>query len=197
MCLFDWLVVASYLLMMLLIGLYYSLKNKTGEDYMLGGRQMRPWMVGLSLFATLISAISYLAWPGEVIKHGPMILSGLLAYPFIFYVVGWFIIPRIMKSNVSSAYELLETKLGLNVRMLASILFLLMRIIWMAVIIYMSAEKVIIPVMKWPPEAAIWVSISLGIVTVIYTSLGGIKAVIYTDTIQWIILMGGLAARWG
>jgi len=158
---------------------------------MFGGKQMRPWMVGLSLFATLFSAISYLSWPGEVIKYGPMMTSGLIAYPLIYFVIGWFLIPRIMRLNLTSAYELLEIKLCLGVRMLACVFFLSMRIIWMSVILYMSAEKVMVPVMKWPSEYVIWVSITLGVITVIYTSLGGLRAVVMTDTIQSIILFGG------
>ena len=108
----DWIVIGAYGVGMLLIGFYFSLRTKTSEDYMLGGRKMSSFMVGLSLFATLMSAISYLSYPGEIIRYGPMVLSGLLAYPFIFLVVGWILIPRIMKVKVNSAYEILDRKLG-------------------------------------------------------------------------------------
>lgn len=187
----DWTVIGTYAVGMIAIGVYYSFKTKTSEDFMLGGRHMNPFAVGLSLFATMLSAISYLSWPGELIKYGPMMFCGIAAYPFCYFVNGWILIPRIMKLKVTSAHELLEIKLGLSVRILASLFFLTMRIVWMSVIIYMSAEKVIIPIMKWPPEYIIRVSVVLGVITMIYTSLGGLRAVVATDVIQSIILFGG------
>ena len=63
---------------------------------------MWPLMVGVSLFASLISTIFYLSWPGEIIKNGPMIMCTLLAYPLIGLVVGWFIIPFIMRLKVTN-----------------------------------------------------------------------------------------------
>ena len=186
----DWIVLGAYALGMLTVGWYFSRKTKTSEDYMLGGRKMKPWTVGLSFFATLFSAISYLAVPGETIKYGPMMLCRLAAYPLIFLVVGWFLIPRIMKLKISSAHELLEVRLGPSLRILASLLFLAMRLIWMSVIIYMCAVKVIVPIMGWSEDAALWVSIVMGIITVIYTSMGGLRAVVLTDTVQTFVLFG-------
>jgi solute:Na+ symporter, SSS family len=187
----DWFVVAVYAVGMLGIGVYFKRKTKTTDDYMLGGRKMRSWTIGLSLFATLFSAITYLAMPGEMIKHGPMMWSKIASLPFVYGVVGWFLIPRIMKLRVSSAYELLEVRLGVKIRTLASVFFLLMRLIWMAVIIYMVAEKVIVPIMGWSADIAVWVSIVLGIVTIVYTSLGGLRGVVLADVIQSFILFGG------
>ncbi len=187
----DWLVIAFYGIGMLAIGVYYKRRTKTADDYLLGGRKMKSWSVGLSLFATLFSAITYLAMPGEMILYGPMMWCKLASLPFVYLVVGWFLIPFIMKLRISSAYELLEVRLGLKIRMLASVFFLLMRLIWMAVIIYMVAQKVIMPVMGWSENAAIWVSMILGIITIIYTSLGGLRGVVLTDVIQSFILFGG------
>ena len=186
----DWIVIVVYALGMLLVGWYFSRRTRNTEDYMLGGRNMKPWAVGMSLFATLLSAISYLALPGEVIKHGPMLICGLASYPLVFAVVGWLIIPTIMKLKVSSAYEILEVRLGVSLRVLASVLFLTMRLVWMSVIIYMCSVKVIVPVMGWSPEAALWVSIVMGVVTIIYTSMGGLRAVVATDVAQTFILIG-------
>jgi solute:Na+ symporter, SSS family len=187
----DWIVVAIYALGMLAIGFHFKRKTKTTDDYMLGGRKMKPWNVGLSLFATLFSAITYLAMPGEMVKHGPMMWSKIASLPFVYAIVGWFLIPHIMKLRVSSAYELLEVRLGVKIRTLASIFFLLMRLVWMAVIIYMVAEKVIIPIMGWAEETAIWVSVILGLFTIVYTSMGGLRGVVLTDVIQSFILFGG------
>ena len=186
----DWAVIAVYAIGMLLVGVYFSLKAKTSSQYLLGGRQMKSWAVGLSLFATLFSAISYMASPGEIIKYGPMIFCGLFALPLVYWVVGWFIIPAFMRLNITSANELLEQELGISVRILAAIFFLLMRFLWMSVIIYMCAEKVIVPLMHWGSTGALWVSIIMGLITVIYTSMGGLQAVVVTDVIQTVILFG-------
>ncbi len=187
----DWLVIIIYGIGMLLVGLYFSRKNKNSDDYMLGGRNMKSWRVGLSLFATLFSAVSYLSFPGEMIKNGPMIWSMMATLPFVYVIGAYFFIPFVMKLRITSAYELLETRLGLRNRLLASAYFLIMRFVWMGVIIYMVAQKVIVPLMHWPEQTALIVSIVMGIVTIIYTSFGGLRGVVLTDVVQTFILFGG------
>ena len=180
----DWIIIIAYGIGMLAVGFYYSRKNKSADDYLLGGRGMKSWKVGISLFATMFSAITYLSLPGEMIKHGPMIFSMVIALPFIYFVVAYFFIPFIMKLKITSAYELLETRLGLKNRLLAATYFLIMRFLWMSVIIYMVAEKIIVPIMGWSEQTALMVSIIMGIVTIIYTSSGGLRGVVFTDVVQ-------------
>lgn len=187
----DCAIIVAYALGMLGVGWYYSRRTTNTEDYLLGGRNMRPMAVGLSLFATLLSTISYLSWPGEIIRNGPMILWILLGYPFIFLTVGYLIIPKIMGLRITSAYEILETRLGLTVRMLGSSTFLLLRLLWMAVIIYATAGTILVPLMGLDASATPYVCAVMGIVTVIYTSMGGLRAVVFTDVIQTAILFGG------
>ncbi len=190
---FDWVVIVAYALGMIGVGWYCSRRATTTEDYLLGGRAMKPWAVGLSLFATLLSTISYLAVPGEMIKHGPMIASQIIVFPFIILVVGWFLIPQIMKLNVTSAYEILEMRLGLSVRLLGAFFFLSLRLMWMSVIIYATCSKVLIPMLGWDESTTPYACAVLGIITVIYTSMGGLRAVVITDVVQTFILLGGAA----
>lgn len=187
----DWFVIGAYLVVMLLVGWYFSRKTATTDDYLLGGRQMNPWAVGLSLFATLLSTLTYLSMPGEMIKHGPMVIAVIASFPLISWVVGWYIIPRFMKLQVTSAYEILEDKLGIGIRLLGSALFLSLRLLWMAVVIYATVEKVLIPMLGWDEKYIPYVSAFLGVITVIYTSMGGLRAVVYTDVVQTFILLGG------
>jgi SSS family solute:Na+ symporter len=187
----DWGVIILYGIGMIVVGIYFSRRNKSTEDYMLGGRSMSSWRVGLSFFATLFSAVTYLSLPGEMIKNGPMIWSMAAALPFIYWVVARYLIPFIMKLKISSAYELLETELDLKNRMLAVIYFLVMRFVWMAVIIFLVSEKVIVPLMGWPPGTALMVAIVMGVITILYTSFGGIRGVVLTDVVQTFILFGG------
>ena len=167
----DWVVIAVYAVLVLAVGWYYSRVTKTQEDYLLGNRQMRPSMVGISLFASLISTISYLSWPGEIIKNGPMIMCCLLAYPLIGLVVGWFIVPFIMRLKVTSAYEILELRLGSGVRTLGSLLFLALRLMWMSVIVYATSSKVLIPLFGLDPQFTPVVCAALATMTIVYTAM--------------------------
>ena len=189
---FDWAVIVAYGLGMLAIGLYYSWKTKTTEDYLLGGRKMSPWGLGLSLFATMLSAISYLGFPGEMIQHGPTLIIGkLLCYPFVALVVGWFFIPFLMRLKITSAYSMLEERLGLAVRMLGSTMFLVARLMWMGMIIFATANKVLVPQLGLSASATPYLCLVLAGITIIYTSMGGLRAVVLTDVIQSGILFLG------
>lgn len=187
----DWAVIALFCAGMLGVGWYFARRTATSEDYLLGARRMRPTSVGLSLFATMVSTISYLTWPGEIIRYGPMVLFMYAAHPLTFLVVGWLIIPSIMRLKVTSAYEILERRLGLGVRMLGSLFFLSLRLAWMAVIIYTVTAKVLVPLVGLSPAAAPYVGLLLGAVTVVYTSMGGLRAVVFTDVVQTLIMLCG------
>ena len=175
----DWIVIGLYVFGMVAVGFYYSRKVKTTDDYLLGGRNMNAISVGLSLFATLLSTITYLSWPGEMIRFGPMMLAMVVAYPFVFFLAGYFMIPFIMKLRITSAYELLETRLGLPVRLLGSSLFLLMRLAWMAVIIYATTATVLIPLLGLDESLTPLLCAILGVITIVYTSMGGLRAVVF------------------
>lgn len=191
----DWTVIVGFLLLMVGIGFFYSKQSKNKEDYLLGGRSMNPIMVGLSLFATLLSTLSYLAYPGEMIKNGPIFFFGILAYPLAYYIIGKFIIPEFMKLKVTSAYEVLEVKLGTLVRDLGTIFFLMLRFLWMSTILYATVNTALIHIMGLDVSYVPWVCFILAIITVFYTTLGGIKAVVMTDAIQsGILFFGALLA---
>ncbi|MCA9103562.1 MAG: sodium/solute symporter [Planctomycetales bacterium] len=187
----DWLVVAAYGVGMLAIGWYFARRSATSDDYLLGGRQMKSGAVGLSLFATLLSTITYLSTPGEMIRNGPMMLCQIAAYPLVILVVGWGLIPFLRRVRITSAYELLENRFGLGVRILGSTFFLMLRLLWMSVIIYATTTKVLVPLLGIPPSYAPLVGSVLGIVTIIYTTMGGLQAVIWTDVTQTAVLFFG------
>lgn len=187
----DGLVIAGYFLTLILIGWYYARKTETTEDYLLGGRNMKPWMVGLSLFAALLSTASYVSLPGEMVKHGPMLLAQLTFIPLVIWVVGWFLIPTFMKLRVTTANEILEMRLGLSIRMLGSALFVFSRLAWLSMIIYITAKAVLCPMLGLGPAYLPWMCLLLGLVTMGYTSSGGIKAAVLADVIQSFILYFG------
>jgi solute:Na+ symporter, SSS family len=194
MSVLDWSIVIGFLLAMLVIGIFYSLQTQSRDEYLLGGRKMQPWAVGISYFATMFSTITYLSWPGEIIRHGPMILAQIVGFPIAILIVNYFIIPKFMSLPVTSAYEILEIRLGLSIRMLGSTLFLLMRLCWMAVIVHTTSVLVLIPVAGFDPSLAPYMSLAICMGTIVYTALGGFKAVVVTDVAQTLILFGATIA---
>lgn len=188
----DWTVIVIYMLSMLAIGWYYNRKSETTEDYLLGGRQMKPAWVGISLFASLFSALSYLMLPGETISHGPTyVIGAMLAYPVVALVAGWIVIPLVMRQKATTAYEMLEERFGLTTRLVGSTFFLLIRLLWMALILHATSDQVLGPLLGLSDTATPYVSAALGLITVAYTSMGGLRAVVVTDTAQSFVLLGG------
>ncbi len=187
----DYLVIVLYGVLMLAVGQYYSRRARTKDDYLLGGRSMSPFMIGVSLFATLTSTLSYLAYPGEIVKNGPLILGGLVAFPVVMVIVGWVLIPVIMGQKVTSGYELLESRLGVTGRLLGSAMFVALRTIWMASIFYATSSTVLVTIFGLEPFWTPYLSIVMGVVTLIYTAEGGMRAVVMTDALQSLIMFVG------
>ncbi len=188
----DWAVIGAYAVGTLGIGWWFSRRNANAADYLVGGRTLNPVAVGLSFFVAIFSTITYLAIPGEVVRHGPIILAGLLAYPLVFLITGWLIIPTFMRLRVASGYELLETRLGPAPRMLGASLFLLMRLMWMGVIVFATVDKVLVPILGLPSTATPWLCALLAGLTIVYTAMGGLKAIVMVDVIQACLLFGGV-----
>ncbi len=193
----DWLVIVAYGFLMLGVGAFYSRQNKTADDYLLGGRRMSPIALGLSLFATLVSTLSYLGTPGEMIANGPMMITQVAAHPLIFLIVGYGLIPLLMRQPVTSAYEILESRLGTSIRMAGAGVFLLLRFGWMATILFATSYVMLVPLLgiseTWTP----WLCVGLGVITAMYASAGGIKAVVTTDAIQAITMLAGAIVTLG
>ena len=187
----DLLVMGVYACLMLGIGWYYSRQNRTADDYLLGARRMSPVALGLSLFATLVSTLTYIGVPGEVAAYGPMLMTQSLAHPFVYVIVGFGLIPLIMRQPVTSAYELLEKRLGTSIRLAGAGVFLLLRLLWMATILYATSDKVLVPMLKLDRSWVPWLCVGLGVVIAAYSSLGGFRAVVLTDALQALTMLAG------
>jgi len=199
----DLVVVFLYMGSILVAGWYFSRGQREAEDFFVAGRSM-PWMaVGLSIIATLLSTLTYLAAPGEMIQHGPALALGWLSIPFTFFIVNWLWIPFFMKLRVTSIYEYLEPRFGLATRWVAVGLFVfVLRILWMAMIVLTASvavaqitHEIAQQSLPWHPTADQWdlqVLWSVGILATLYTMMGGIKAVIWTDVAQFVALLAGL-----
>ena len=187
----DWFVMMVMLAAIVIIGYRSGRKNNTQEDYLLGGKSLNSGMVGLSLFATLVSTLSYLSYTGEMIKNGPLYLAGSFAYPIAAWIVGKYIIPRILKYNVTSGYEILGQSLGKGSRTLGVVFFISLRFMWMCTIIFATVRVALIPILglseAWTPV------LCAGIIlfTVFFTTIGGLRAVVATDAMQSLIMFLG------
>ncbi len=186
----DWMIILLYATSTIALGWYFGRKQETTEEYFVGKRDMNWFLIGVSLFATLLSTISYLSMPGEVIGKGPVTMVRILGLPVAFLLVGYFLIPVYMRQRVTSAYELLEERLDLSVRLLGVGMFLALRLVWMSLLVYLASKALV--VMMGVEET--WIPLIVlitGLVSVTYTSLGGLRAVVITDLIQSILLFGG------
>jgi len=187
----DWVVILLYSAGMLSIGMYFSRRQRTSNDYLVGGRRVNSFVSGISLFASYLSTISYLAIAGEVIKHGPLmfiihIASIIIVYPITAYLL----IPFFMKLPITSAYEIIEKPLGKSVRIAGSVIFLLTRFVWMALLIYLTSKALAV-MLNWDESLIFYISAAGGVITVIYSTIGGLRAVVTTDVTQFFILLLG------
>jgi SSS family solute:Na+ symporter len=190
----DWSIVVSYMAGLILLGWACSRARLSASEYFTGNAAVNPGIAGISLFTSLLSTVTYLSLPGEMIGKGPVILAWLLGLPVAYLVVGYVIIPTYMRHRVTSAYELLEARLGLSARLVGATLFILLRLMWMSVVTFIGATAMV-AVLGVPPEQRdIWcvgIGVVTGLATIIYTSLGGLKAVMIADLAQSVLLLSG------
>lgn len=192
----DLTAIAAYFVVTFGIALWFGRKQKNTEDFFVGGRHM-PWFaVGLSILATLFSTLSYLGVPGEMIKHGVGLFVGYLSLPLSACVITLLWIPFFMRLRLTSAYEYLERRFSYSVRLSGAGLFLLLRLGWMSMVVYaasMALDRIKGPDLTWlpGPDLYYWIGL-IGIISAIYTSMGGIQAMIWTDVIQCLLLLAGV-----
>jgi SSS family transporter len=188
MAFWDYVVMVVYLLAVVGIGWHFSKNENSTDDYLLGGRRIPWWAIAISMFATLMSALSFLGVPSEAFKHGCRLWILMAFAPFAM----WLSIRLFMRFYYSlgsfTPYEYLEKRFSPGVRLACSILFLIQRGIYLALVLYASAVA-FKSAMGWDPLFTIAL---VGVLGIIYTVLGGMKAVVWTDVLQFFVLFGGL-----
>lgn len=184
----DLVVLAAYIVGMLAMGAWLSRRREDGEDYFLAGRSM-PWFaVGVSVIASLLSSLTYMSEPGEVWSSGVTHMLGkLLAIPFEMAFVWAICIPFLMRFRYTSAYEFLGDRFGDRARALGVAMFLLLVVLWMGFVVLASARALA----TVTGFSLIGLLICVGLVATIYTTLGGLRAVVWTDVVQVALLVGG------
>lgn len=181
-------IVVIYMLTMVGVGLYFSRGNKTKEDYYIAKRKIPSWAMGISIMATLISSMTFLAYPAAAYSGSWELLTPGLVVPVVLLLVVSIIIPFYRKYVRISAYEYFGKRFGASARVYSSIAFSLTHFAKMGFVLYLLATA-LAGITGWDVYSMI---ISLGLVTVFYTMLGGIEAVVWTDVIQGIVLLVGM-----
>ena len=195
----DVTVIVAYLLIMLYMGLKIARKQRSTEDFFVGGRDLPACAVGISLFASVMSTILYLGQPGEMFRTGLSFLTRNLPLPLILIVVCFVWIPFFMRLRLTSAYEYLERRFNYSVRALAAIFCLLLIFGWISVVVLTASMalveitriEAILPFINDADSAVYATILGVGAFSIFYTTLGGIRAVIWTDVIQFFVLLIG------
>jgi len=193
---------------MLLMGSIFARGQSSINDFFVGGRRLPSWAVGISLFASLLSTITYLGMPGEMFRTGLAFLTRQLPIPLVLIVVWFLWIPFFMRLKLTSAYEYLERRFDYSTRALAAVFCLLLLFGWISVVV-LTASQAMVQISDLQVEWCFgsngkfrdadmhFTIIAVGLFSVVYTTMGGIRAVIWTDVIQFVILMiGALLTMW-
>ncbi|GGZ21142.1 sodium:solute symporter [Echinicola pacifica] len=186
--LIDLAIFLVYMLGILFFGVsFYFKKGRTTDDYMVGGRKLPAWAIGMSIFATFVSSISFLALPGNAYLGNWNSFVFSLSIPIAAWIAVKFFVPMYRELKSESAYYYLEERFGAWARTYASICYLLTQLARMGTILYLLALPMN-ALLGWDIATIIIVT---GIAVIIYASMGGIEAVIWTDAIQGIVLILG------
>jgi len=180
------IIAAAYLLTMAGIGILSSRRSGDNDQLYIAGRSFSWFPLGISVMISAFSAVNFVAFPSEIIQFGPAVLISLPVFILVLYpVLKWFI-PFFRKSDRHSAYSFLEEKFDRRTKHLGTVLFILWRLMWISVTLYASA-KLLTVFTGWSLYAIIVIT---GITAVFYSSIGGFRAVVVTDVIQFFILFG-------
>jgi SSS family solute:Na+ symporter len=183
----DWIVLCLYFGGTMAMGFYFYRRTRSVEGYTAGNRSIPGWVCGLSILATYVSSISYLALPGKSFAGNWNAFAFSLSIPFVAVIAVKYFLPYYRKSGAVSAYELLENRFGPWARIFTSSFYLLFHIARIAVVLYLMALPMQI-IFGWNIYTIL---LATGLCVTIYSLVGGLTAVIWTDAIQALVLMGG------
>lgn len=185
----NWAVLIVYLVANIFLGFALSRKIKSANDFFLGSKNIPWWAIGISVVATYVSALSFLGGPAWSYDEGLSVIAIHLNYPLVIVFVITFLLPFFYNSGVASIHDYLERRFGLKARTVMSLIFLTSQVLTTAAVLYATA-LVIEFITGVPVE---WAIVIVTVIALLYTMMGGIAAVIWTDVIQaGILLIGAL-----
>jgi len=183
----NWSILAFYLIANLGLGFFLGKKIKSSNDFFLGDKSIPWWAIGVSVIATYVSALTFLGGPAWAYKEGLSVIAIHLNYPIVIFVVVSFFLPFFYNSGVASIYEYQEKRFGPTARSVMSTIFLISQTFTSAAVLY--ATSLVLEFITGMPVGYCIVIVTL--IALVYTCMGGIAAVIWTDVIQAGILFVG------
>ena len=184
----DVAVIAVYLSVLVGMGSYFMRRQKSASEFLLAGRSVGWFAIGLSLLSSLNSAMDYIVGPAAYIEWGLILSVGMISIVVAFPIVLKVFIPFYQRLRIYNCYEYLERRFDVGVRTTASVIFIIWRFSWMAFTLYLPAYA-LNKIMGLPLVTTI---VTLGIITTAYTTMGGVRAVIWTDVVQAIVMFFGI-----
>ena len=183
----DFAAIFIYLGAMIGVGVFFSFRNKNSDDFFRGGQRV-PWFVaGLSIFATMLSSITFVAIPAKAYATDWVyFMVNMMAIAVTPAIVLMFL-PFFRKIDATSAYEYLEKRFNRFARLFASASFVLFQIGRMAIVMYLPA----LALAAITPMTEQQCILLMGVLSIVYCTMGGLEAVVWTDTIQSFVLLGG------
>jgi SSS family transporter len=189
----DLAVLCGYLLAMLAFGLWMGRRQRDAADFMLGGRAIPWWLVLFSIVATETSTVTFLSIPGFAWANDLTWIQLPIGFAIGRLLVIVILLPGYFRGELFTAYQVLHERFGGTTKTVASLLFVVTRTLADGLRLFLSAI-VLQTVTGIPMEYAV---VTLGVVTIVYTFLGGMRAVLWTDLIQFVVYVGGaILAFW-
>ncbi|CAK8694350.1 unnamed protein product [Clavelina lepadiformis] len=189
----DYAVFAVMLFLSTVIGFYYAFKDRkrqNTEDYLLAGRSMSPYPVALSLCVSFLSAVTVLGTPAEVYAYGTMYTWSFVGYFTAAVITAEIYIPVFYSAKLSSVYQYLEYRFHRGIRILVTLIYMVQTVLYAGIVIYAPALA-----LNAVTGLNLWAAaVSTGAICIIYSTLGGLKAVIWTDVLQAVVIVVGLVA---
>lgn len=183
----NYVVLIGYLLTMVGVGLYFARRNNSTDQFFRGGQSIPWWAAGCSIFATMLSSLTFTGVPSKSYAQDWVYSVGNMMIPVVAIVAVYVALPFFRRIDATSAYEYLEKRFNRSVRLFGSASFTLFHIFRMAVVMSLTGLALAVATPLTPSQCVLL----MGALSILYCTMGGIEAVIWTDTIQTVVLMGG------
>ena len=186
---FNWVVIGAYFAVMAGMGFYFMRRNKSSDAYFKASGKLPWWVVSLSIYATMFSSITFMSVPAMSFSGNMTYFAISIGIPIMALVTVKWYLPFFRKLNLTSAYEYLEVRFNLPCRLFASAAFVLFMIARTAIVAYLPS----LALCAVTGLDINWAIIAVTAVTILYCTLGGVEAVIWSDFVQSIILIASTA----
>ncbi len=183
----NYIVLFGYLLAMVGVGVYFANRNKSTDDFFRGGQTIPWWAAGCSIFATMLSSLTFTGIPSKSFAQDWVYSIGNFMIPVVAVLAALVVMPFYRRIDATSAYEYLEKRFSPGVRHFGSASFTVFHLFRMAVVMSLTGLALAVATPLTPTQSVLL----MGMLSVVYCTMGGIEAVIWTDTIQTVVLLGG------